>query len=197
MGVDVATFRREIDLFLDQSVSVAGRREIFVAFAQEEFARFEADWRAALNAEPSVERFVDGRKDAPLQAVKIPGGVAVERVQPIGPIVDRALELFDLFTKIVTGDYDAHTEVFINDARRGRAGAEAQPGDEVAIVNLAPFARKAEARRFNDKDASGFSDGLFEGIAAILKQEFRGGGVAIRYAWRAFDGQRLPLLLIG
>lgn len=191
----LGAFRKEIDVFLDETASVEGRREVFVGVARGAIAEFEADWRAALGADPEVQVFVDGARGAPLESVRIPGGGVAARVQPIGPIVDRALELFDLFTKVVTGDYASETVAFVNDVR-GSARA-AQPGDQVAIVNLSPFARKAEVRSFNDADSSGFRNGLFEGIAVLLKREFKTQLIPIKYVWRAFGGKRLPALLIG
>lgn len=192
---DLQAFRRELDVFLEQATSIEGRREIFVGIALEEITRFESQWREALGEDPQTEVFVDGVEGAPIEAVTIPGGTVAARVIPLGPVVDRALELFDLLTKVVTGDYKTQTAVFVNDVRGSAATATA--GDQVAIVNLAPFARKAEIRSFNDADNSGFRNGLFEGVAALLRREVRGVAVPVRYVWRSFGGQRLPALLIG
>lgn len=192
---ELATFRRELDVYLDETLGEKGRRDLFVGIARDTIADFEADWRASLGQDPSIEVFVDGVSGAPLSSVTMPGGTISARVQPIGPIVDRALELFDLFTKVVTGGYKADTVVFVNDAET--SSTNIGPEDRVVITNLSPFARKGEVRGFNDEDHSGFRNGLFEGIATILKQEFRGYPVPIAYVWRRFGGRDLPALMIG
>ena len=190
-------FRREIDVFVDQAFSPEGRREIFLGVARPAIAEFEADWRAAL-ARDVVETFVDGRKGAALESVRIPGGVVAARARPVGPVVARLLELYDLFVKRVTGDYAADLAVFVNDAPSSRGAAtNAGGGDQVLVTNLSPFARKGEVRGFNDKDGSNFPNGLFAGLAFLLREEFRDSNAAISEAWRSFDGRRLPAIAIG
>lgn len=193
----LSAFRRDLEVFLNDTTSVEGRREIFIGIARPTLAEFESDWRTAIGGDPGVETFVDGVKGAALEAVRIPGGVVAARVAPVGPIVDRALELYDLFVKVVTGDYAGDVSVFVNDAPASRAqGSTAAGSDQVAITNLSPFARKAEVRGFNDRDGSNFPNGLFEGLAAVLRAEFRGSPIPIREAWRSFGGKRLPSILI-
>lgn len=193
----LGAFRRSIDVWLDASTSVDARREVFVAYARERFDEFDAAWAQELGATPETETFVDGVKGARLEAVKIPGGSLARRVQPIAPIVDRLLEIIDTLTKVVTGDYKSKNAVYLNDGRVPAASVEPKPGDEVAVVNLSDFSRKAEVRAFNDRDDSGFSSGLFESAAAILRKEFRGSLVPIRFTFREFLGRRLPTVVIG
>ncbi len=188
---------REIDVWLDETLSVEGRRDIFLSIAEPALADFEASWRAAVAGDPDFQVFVDGREGAPLSSVAIPGGTVAERVRPIGPIVKRAIELFDLFTKVVTGGFKGELSAFVNDARRPLFGAEAEPGDQVFITSVTDFTWKGEVRGFTDIDSSGFSKGLFASIAAILKAEFKGAVVPIRFAGRNVAGQRLPGVLIG
>lgn len=196
MAQSLAAFRRELDVFVDQALGPEGQREIFVAVAREALAEFEAQWRSALAKEPEFERFVDGRLGADLASVRADGVIA-ERVRPIGPIVDRALELFEIFTKIVTGESKSRIFAFVNDMQTPLGSAEARPGDQVAITMLADWDWKGEVRGFNDKDTSGFSNGLFESVAAILKKEFSGAQTPIRFTGRNFAGRRRPAILIG
>lgn len=188
---------REIEVWLDETLSVSGRRDLFLSIARPELAAFEAQWRSALAEEPDFQLFVDGREGASLSSVSIPGGTIAERVRPIGPIVKRAVELFDLFTKVVTGDFKSELSAFINNARRPLFGAEADPGDQVFITSVTDFTWKGEVRGFTDVDSSGFTKGLFASIAAILKREFPGALTPIRFAGRTVAGQRLPGVLIG
>lgn len=196
--VALEAFRRELDVFVERALGEEGRREIFLGIARPTVEAFEADWRQALGGTDVTEVFVDGRKGARLEEVRMPGGVILARARPIGPIVDRALEMYDLFVKVVTGDYKADLAVFVDDAPSSRAGARsAGAGAEVVITNLSPFARKGEVRGFNDRDGSNFPNGLFEGIASLLREEFRATNAPISGAWRSFGGRRLPAIAIG
>lgn len=188
---------REIDAFIDSALSEGGQRAIFLGVAIPALQEFEESWRATVTGEPDFQRFVDGREDAPLESVAMPGGVIAERVRPIGPIVKRAAELFDLFTKVVTGGFKGELSAFVNDVRRPLFGAEAAPGDQVFITSVTDFTWKGEVRGFTDKDSSGFSRGLFASIAAILKREFSGAITPIRFVGRNVAGRRLPGVLIG
>lgn len=195
MARDFTATRRELDLDLAGIVPDL-RRQVFVAMAQEEIAEFDAGWRAALGREPDTVTAVDGMIGKPISEV-MAGGVISHRVQPTGPIVQRALELFDLFTKVVTGGFKSEHALFVDGAQRPIRGPEPPAGSSVEIVNLSAFARKAETRGFGAKDSAGFPDGLMEGIAAQLRREFRGAPVAIRAKWDLFGGQRLPAVAIG
>ena len=188
---------RQIETYLDETLSVEGRREIFLGLVTEELDAWKAGWRAALGEEPDFQIFVDGAEGAPLESVDIPGGVVAGRVRPIGPIVTRAAELFDLYTKVVSGGFKGALAAYVNDARRPLFGAEAEPGDQVFVTSVTDFTLKGEVRGFTDKDSSGFTRGLFASIAAILKKEFSTAVVLIRYAFRNFGARRLPGVLIG
>ncbi|MBY0421858.1 MAG: hypothetical protein K2Q06_06105 [Parvularculaceae bacterium] len=193
----LAAFRRELDVFIDETLSIDGRREIFLGVARPTIAAFEADWRAAMGGADVVETFVDGVRGAPLEAVTIPGGVVAARARPVGPVVARLFEMYDLFVKVVTGGYAADIAVFVGDAPASRVQAEnAGPGAEVIVTNLSPFARKGEVRGFNDRDGSNFPNGLFEGLAGLLRDEFAGSGATISSRWRTLDGRRLPAIAI-
>ena len=195
MARDFTARAREIDL--DFADWLAGERQaVFVATAREEIAAFDQTWREATGREPDTETFVDGVRGQPITAVKS-GGVIAHRVQPTGPIITRALELFDLFTKVVTGDFKQRHALFVDGVRRPIGGPEPDPGAAVEIVNLSDFARKAEVRGFGAKDGAGFPDGLMAGIAAQLKREFRGAPVPIRAKWDLYQGRRLPAVAIG
>lgn len=189
---------REIEIYLDETLSVTGRREIFLGVAEPALADFEARWRQALLQDPDFQIFVDGREGAALSSVSIPGGVIAKRVRPIGPIVKRAVELFDIFTKVVTGAYKGDLTAIVNDVARPLFGAEAEAGDQVFITALTDFTWKGEVKGFTDKDSSGFTKGLFASIAAILKQEFPDALTPISFASRSVAGWgRLPGVLIG
>lgn len=188
-------FSRELEVFVDRALSVEGRQAVFVSTARGALEDFEAGWRAR-QAGATFERVVDGSKVARLEDVRIPGGVVFERVVAIAPIVKRALELFDLMTKVVTGDYKSRTFVFADGARVAGA-AQLDAGDDFVVIgNVSDFARKAERVGFNL--AAGFGrDGLFETIASILQREFAETASAIYFTFRTLEGRRVPVIAIG
>lgn len=187
-------FRQEIDLYINQTLSEEGRAKFFVAYAQKEFEAFEKKWTTATQGKAQFERFADGQSVQGFSE-STREKVLLERVKMLGVTVDRALELFNLFTKVVTGDYRAQTFVFVEGNRIGASQAQSIRADaQVSIVNLSPFARKAEARGFNDTAGSGFKNGLFESIAAILKQE---STVPVRFTFEGNGDARLPAIKIG
>ncbi|MEZ5915861.1 MAG: hypothetical protein R3C42_09605 [Parvularculaceae bacterium] len=187
-------FRQEIDLYINETLSDAARSKFFVGYSQEAVAAFEKDWNSATEGRARFELFADGRR---IESIASAAGSSVisERVKTLGLTVSRALELFDLFTKVVTGDYKSQTFIYVNGGEIQESEADQIPSEaEVVIVNMSPFARKAEKRGFNDADSSGFKNGLFESIAAILKQE---ATVPVRFAFDGKGAGRLPAIIIG
>lgn len=181
--------------FLTDVLSSDGRRQIFVATAAEGIAEFREEWRAATGT-ARIETAVDGRKGAPFESVKIPGGVIAARVNALLPIVSRAFELLDQFTKVVTGGFKSKTYLFVNDVRAANV-AETDLGTLVTIANVSAFARKAERRGFSKVDGAPFSDGLFEGIAAILGREFQETLTGVYFTFRDYGAGRVPTIAIG
>lgn len=196
MAQTLAAFRKDLEVFIRDDLGEERQREIFLAISREQIDAFEEEWRAALPGDPDFQRFIDGRQTDAIDGATLDSVIA-ERVRPIGPIVDRALELFELFTKVVTGESKRQIYAFVNDRQTPLGSAEASPGDQVVIASLSDWNWKGEVRRFNDTDSSGFSKGLFASIAAILKREYPTAVVPIRFGGRSFGGKPAPAVLIG
>jgi hypothetical protein len=188
-------FRRELDVFIEQAVSEQGQLRIFTAFAEEEIERFKADWREKSGGKAAVDVAVDGNIEAPLSSARL-NSVILARARTLGVAVERALELYDTFVKIKTGDYKSDLVIYADSAKIGRQSIpKIRPGTEILISNVSPFARKAEFREFNDKNTSGFSDGLFESLAVIMSRE-AGDLAEVRFDYFDFGGGRLPSLIL-
>lgn len=189
-------FRRELDVFIEDATSADTRREIFVSISREALGEFETAWRAR---QPGVafNRFVDGDQARRLEDVVIPGGTVAERVQTVAPMVRRALQLFDIMTKVVTGGYKSETHVFSNDGRFSTVADLANRDDFVIIANVSDFARKAEQRGFNLAAGVEGTGGLFETIASILSREFRDAANGVFFTYRTIEGNRVPVIAIG
>ena len=188
-------FRRELDVYLDEAVSIEGRREIFLSAAREAIEDFEAAWRRQ-SPDVGFQRIVDGRRAARLEEVKV-GGVIAERVQSVIPILRRALQLFDILTKVVTGGYKSQTFVFSNGVRVGSVSQLANDDDFVVIANVSDFARKAEQRGFNLGAKKSGTGGLFETIASMLAREFAESANGVYFTYRTIEGNRVPIIAIG
>lgn len=192
---ELAAFRRELEAYIDEALSPDGRQAIFVSLAREALADFEAAWR---ERSPGVtfERFVDGVKTPDISSVA-PGGVISERVVTIIPMVRRALELFDIMTKVVTGGYKSKTFVFAGGRRVTRAEDLNNEDEFVAIANVSEFSRKAEQRGFNLAGGVNGTGGLFETIASILDDEFSDAANTVYFTYRTIEGNRVPIIAIG
>lgn len=192
---DLAAFRRELDVFVAETLGEEGARQIFIQTAGPALAEFEAEWRS-VRPDATFERFVDGRETDDISAVAA-DGVILERVVAVAPMVRRALELFDLMTRVRTGGYKSQTFVFSGGARASTAAALANRDDFVVIANVSAFARRAELRGFNIAEGLGAGAGLFETIASIIADEFAATANAAYYTWRTIEGRRIPVLALG
>lgn len=194
--VQIAAFRREIEVYVNRALSVEGQRALFVATAEETLDEFEDAWQARLST-VSFERFVDGVLTEEISRVRIPNGVVAERVVAVAPILDFALEQFDRLTKVVTGGYKSQTHIFLNGSRVSAAQDLVGSNDLLIVANVSDFARKAERQGFNLRDGAGFSTGLFETVAAITARQFADTANAIYFTFRDIEGDRVPVLAIG
>jgi hypothetical protein len=188
---------KEIEAYLDETLSDDARRDLFITIAGEQISAFEDGWKGALSSPPDFQHFVDGRPSGSPAQVKIPDGFVSERVVTIQPVIKRAVELLDQFTKVVTGDYKSKTKIYRNDAEISGAGNVFDRDDLVVIGNISDFARKAERRGFNSTLGATRETGLFASVAAILKKEFRGSLVPIYFTFRALADERVPVIAIG
>ena len=187
-------FRREIDVFIDQELG-DGARALFVATARQTLEQFEQAWRERYR-DATFDRRVDGSSVKALEDVQS-GGVVSERVITVLPIVRRALELFDLMVRVVTGGYKAQTFLFSEGARVGSVGGLGSADDFVVLANVSDFARPAEQRGFNLREGVFGAGGLFESMAAILQREFAESANAVYFTYRTIEGNRVPVLAIG
>lgn len=187
-------FRRELGVFVDESLSAARRLEVFVAISSEVVEEFRADWAEATEGKTKIDVIVDGAIGKVTQVKS--GGTVVARARTLGIVAERALQLYSTFVKVLTGDMAKQLGVFVGGEEfAGGAVGDVQRGSEIVITNLAPFSRKAEFRSYNDADSSGFTDGLFQSVASLLAREVK-GLAEVRFEWRDVAGRRLPAVVI-
>ena len=193
---DFNAHRRDVELLIDETLSDDAQRNVFVSFAGDQVEELETAWAQILGRRQPAEVAVDGRKGAPIESVNYPGGTVFARVQPVNDVIEEALRLADIFTKVRTGSFKRSLALFVNNSRTSR-NTKVNPGERAFITFLADFAIVGEVREFTDRDDSGFSEGLIEELASLLRFQFRGFAVPIRYAWRTIAGRNLPGIAIG
>lgn len=106
-------------------------------------ARREHEKIMATEPRPSSHyRIIDGVRDAPLEGIR-GDGIAIFRYPRIEQVVQFAMEvLFDL-SPVDSGDYRRAHTIFVN-GREVANLARYKQGDDIAITNYLPYARKIE-----------------------------------------------------
>lgn len=101
---------------------------------------------AVMNFDPKPAGFirtVDGTEGAPEEAVR-PNGVIVYQYQRIETAVLAAMDVLRQLSPVASGAYrEAHT-IYVNDAAQLTSLPTMTAEDDIAIMNLEPYARKIE-----------------------------------------------------
>lgn len=128
-------------------------------------------------------RYVDGRRGAPEEAVK-PLGVILYEYQRLDLVVQFAMEtLFDK-SPVLSGAYRTGHTIFLNGAPVPDL-AQWKSGDEVAISNYLPYARKIEAGKMTMRVPG--TDHVYAQAAQIVNARY--GNVAkVRFTYRGITG---------
>lgn len=126
---------------------------------------------------------VDGVEGAPLEEVK---RLVVIEYQRLDQVVQTAMEiLFDLSPRL-EGHYRAAHTIFLNGVAVSNLKSWAA-GDEVAIANAMPYARKIELGKMKMRLPG--TDHVYEQAAARLRGRF-GNLVSVTFTFRAQIGGR-------
>lgn len=128
-------------------------------------------------------RYVDGRRGAPEEAVK-PNGVIVYEYQRLDLVVQLAMEtLFDR-SPVLSGEYRNRHTIFLN-GQPVRNLKNWKPGDEVAISNYVPYARKIEAGKMRMRVPG--TDHVYQQAAQIVKARY-GNVASVHFTYRGIGG---------
>lgn len=128
-------------------------------------------------------RFVDGRKGAREEAVK-PNGVIIYEYQRLDLVVQFAFEaLFDK-SPVLSGAYRTAHTLFLNGAPAANLAAW-KAGDDVAISNYVPYARKIEAGKMKMRVPG--TDHVYAQAAQVVNARY--GNVAkVHFTYRGISG---------
>lgn len=183
---------RTVDLLVQGAEDTV--REVFVAEAQRQLATAKAEARP-----DGVVQYVDGARGAPLENVKMNGGVLFEFYY-MTRIVKRALEILENTSPLDTGNYINHHEAFVDGALVTDLESLSTVR-RVVIANTMKYARIIERGMGKhvpwSKQPQVPAEGVYTAAAKQLKREF--GQIAdISLTWVTIDGQsgRTPALTI-
>ncbi|RUU37220.1 hypothetical protein EOD08_15840 [Mesorhizobium sp. M6A.T.Ca.TU.002.02.2.1] len=169
--------------------TLAATQRLVVEVAKREHAKvMDTDPRPS-----SFTRIVDGRKDAPEEAVK-PNGVIVYTYPRLEEVVRFAMQtLFDL-SPVLSGEYRNAHALFVNGQEVSNL-ASYRPGDDVAITNYVPYSRKIEVGKMKMRVPG--SDRVYQQARRIVLARF-GNMASIRFTFRGIvaghqvNGASLP-----
>lgn len=170
-----------------QSFSVAAQntleetQKLLVRVAKREHNR-------VLNTSPrpvSFERFVDGKQGAPEEAVKA-NGTILYTYPRLEVVAQFALEtLFDL-SPVLSGEYRKSHTLFLNGTAVPNL-RDYKSGDEVAISNPVPYARKIEIGKMTMRVPG--TERVYAQAEKIIRRQY--GNIArIRFTYRGLMGMR-------
>ncbi|MGN6549755.1 MAG: hypothetical protein ACTHJ3_07670 [Pararhizobium sp.] len=168
---------RDIAVIIDQDLSPEAQSRYLADFARQSFAEAEAQNRAALGETPPHETFVDGRKGAPIEAVR-PDGTIVFEFDLVTDVLEWIGEQLVHASPVLTGRYAASHILFADDVAV-EPGQSVPAAEEYAFINTQPYARKIERGL-----SAQAPDGVYQAVAAVAAKRF--GNVArVRFSYRS------------
>jgi len=155
-------------------------QRVFVETARREHARV-----MGTDPKPAVfSQFVDGVAGAPLENVR-PNGVIVFRYPRLQMVAQFAMEtLFDL-SPVLSGAYRLGHRLFLNGKEVSNLAAY-KSGDDVAITNYLPYARKIEVGKMKMR-VSG-SDRVYQQARRKVMARF-GNVASVDFTFRGLIGR--------
>ena len=149
-------------------------------------ATAKAQHSAVMKADPrpgSFRRWVDGREGAPEDSVK-PTGVILYVYDRLEEVVRFAMDRLFANSPVRSGAYRSSHTLFLNGAavRNLRGWKE---GDEVAISNTVPYARKIELGVMRMRVPA--TDHVYERSHREVRRRF-GNVASIDFGWRGISG---------
>jgi hypothetical protein len=175
----VQPIARDIQLLLDDLKSPQQRSQALAEFARDEIEEAKAINKQALGYEPPVTIYVDGRKGASPESVK---NVIVADFEVIGQLVLWIHSQLQIHSPARTGRYKKSHALFADNYQVEPIGPTIPRADEYVFVNLVPYARKIE--RGSSQQAP---DGVYQVVAHLAQQQFRGIG-RVTFSYRTAIG---------
>jgi hypothetical protein len=155
---------------------VAARRRV-AAIHRRRNIQIDEHNRRILGVVPPETDFVDGRRNAPLETVKLDGGVIVTTYQLLNDVIEWIETQLIFNSPYLTGEYAASHQLFADGSRVDPTNPP--PAQKYTFISTLPYARKIE--RGLSPQAP---EGVYEGVAALARARF--GNIAyIRFTFEA------------
>lgn len=164
-------------------------RQRFIAFAKSENAK-------VMNADPkpvTFNRFVDGKLGATEEQVKF-GGFVLYRYPRLEIVAQFALETLQRISPVGVPPDDKHPGLYRDSHTILVNGVQStdfskwQPGEEIIITNLVPYARVIELGKMKMRVPG--TEAVYQQTEKIVKRQY-GNLADIRYTFRGFAGGAL------
>jgi hypothetical protein len=174
----LASFRRDIQVFTQDNLSVDARKARIASLARKVLAETHAHNARILGHETPHEQIVDGRKGAALETVNPDRGTIVFLFEVGTDVLSWIGEQLVLHSPI--GDPPIHykdSHILLADGVEITLGQQIPVAETYTFVNVVPYARKIE-RGLSDQAA----EGVYEVVADMAKRRF--GNIAqIRFTF--------------
>lgn len=154
------------------------QRQMFAERAAEIIEEAKAQNARVLGRVPAHTVSVDGREDAPLAGVRIPGGVVFVEFEIVFEAITWIGEMLKKHSPVKSGRYrDSH--VLIADGVAVEEGAIPPVAERFVWVNVTPYSRKIERGL-----SSQAPDGVYQAVATFAASTKKFGNVArIRFGY--------------
>jgi hypothetical protein len=171
----VQPIQKDVQLLLDEFKSPQQRSKALAQFAHDEIEDAKKINRRALGYDPPVTIYVDGNKSISIESVK---NVVVADFELIGQLVLWVHGQLQMHSPVRTGKYKRSHTLFADGHQVEPIGPEVPVASEYVFVNLVPYARKIERG-----SSSQAPDGVYQVVAHLAQQQFRGVG-RITFSYR-------------
>jgi hypothetical protein len=127
---------------------------------------------------------VDGRRGAPLESVKIDGGVIVTTFPfAIGPVLEYLDYLLVTRSPVLSGKYQRSHRLFADGSETDPLNPRLDAKNYIFTSNL-PYARKIEGSTLRPPQGSAPQEGVYRGAVKLATQRY-GSFVQIRFTFQS------------
>lgn len=184
----IEPINKDIALLLDDVRASANLS--LAEFAREQIEEAKASNQAILGRLPPYHIFVDGRRDAPLEAVR-PGGVIVAEFELITDVLRYIGEQLVLHSPHLTGRYEQSHRLLADGTQIDFAAQTQDIAGEYVFINTVPYARKIEHGQSPQAP-----HGVYEAVATLAKRRFS-RLAKIEFNYRTLTGGlRQPAIIV-
>lgn len=139
-----------VEVVAREDLSPQARSRSIAGFARQQLASAQQTNARVLGRVPRHETFVDGRKGAPLEAVRPAGGTIVFTFELIDDLLRWIARMLVERSPVRSGDYARGHRLFADSVEVPMgAGTPIPPAEVYTFANLVPYARKIEVGKTN------------------------------------------------